>query len=774
MKQEQLKRRILKHVGTREYEPKEVDSLARVLGVAKAEYGDYHEAVKALMKTGRLVMGSSSALTLPEPSGTIVGNFRSNPRGFGFVIPDQANSHGDLYIPEGRAKGAVTGDTVEARVHKKGKRGGKMIFEGSIVRIIERGRSQFVGALCLEMGRWFVRPDGNTLHVPIFIADHKAKEADEGDQVVVEIVQYPDGDKSARGVIVKVLGKEGGPGVDTLSIIHQHGLPEEFPAKVLSDARKVIGGYDPEREAADRDDLRKLTIITIDPDDARDFDDAISIEETKDGLELGVHIADVAHFVRVGGALDDEARKRANSVYFPRHVIPMLPEVLSNGICSLQEGEPRLTKSAFITYDKNGKRKSTRFANTVIRSAKRLTYDQATQIIEGKKGRFGAKIVGLVKQMENLAKRIQKRRIRDGMLVLDLPGVELLFDEQGLPTGVEPTDTSFSHTLIEMFMVEANEVVAEKLTEIGVPHLRRVHPAPEPNAVEPLGRFLTALDLTPIKSMDRNALQGILKKVIGTDASYAVNMAILRSMQQAKYMPDLDGHFALASKHYSHFTSPIRRYPDLTVHRLLDAHLRGKLKKRGKQFAKVPALAECEEMGQHCSETERKAESAERELRLIYVLRLLSKHPGSEHDGVITGVTNFGLFVQLAEYLVEGLIRFQDMVDDWWEVDAGAGCVVGERTGKKYKIGDRLRVAVAGIDISDRKLDLVPIGDGPTRRGKRSTDRRGKPGQGKSQRNSKSAKSAKSAKSSKGQKPGKRSKKRTKTKGSKSGRSKRP
>ncbi len=718
MTPERFKDRIVRHLAKQGYQPQKEPGLARELGIADEEHGDFREAVKALMKTGRIVMGSASALTLPDPARRIVGQFRANPRGFGFLIPDTPNTHGDLFVPPGQTGGALTGDTVAARVLKRGKRDGRMMYEGRIVEIIERGQSRFVGELCRELKRWFVRPDGNTLHVPIFVGDPGAKGARAGDQVVVEIVEYPEENRDARGVIAKILGKRGEPGVDTQSIVYQYQLPLEFPASVTKEAARVVAKYDAEEEARDRDDLRDLTIITIDPDTARDFDDAISITKCARGrLELGVHIADVAHFVKPGSKLDTEARERANSCYFPRLVIPMLPEVLSNGVCSLQEKVPRLAKSAFITYDAKGRRVSTRFANTVIHSAKRLTYDQATKILEGKVGRIPKKAVDLVGQMDSLARTIQKRRLADGSLVLDLPEVEIVFDDEVRPIGVEPEDRAFSHTIIEMFMVEANEVVAELLTELKVPSLRRAHAPPDESSTQPLNRFLRALDLPPVDGMDRRALQPLLDRVKGRPESFAVNLAILRSMERAVYEPSSVGHFALASEDYTHFTSPIRRYPDLTVHRLLDAYLRNTLKTRGRH-ANVPTVTECQDLGIHCSKNERRAEAAERELKQIYILRLLEKHVGDEFDGIITGVANFGVFIQLPEYLVEGLVRFTDMADDWWEVDSDAGCVIGQRTGKRLKIGDVVRVTIAAINLADRKLDLTLAEDSPSKKKK--------------------------------------------------------
>ncbi len=698
--------RILSYIASKAYRPQKLRALARALHIADEEYGDFRAAVKGLIHTGRIVMGSASALTLPEPTGTIVGSMRLNPRGFGFVVPDVPNAHGDLFVPLEHTAGAITGDTVRAKVSKKGKRDGRMIFEGRVVEIITRGRSRFVGELFHEARAWFVRPDGNTLHVPIFVPDASSKGARAGDQVVVEITQYPKPLLDAKGVIVEVLGKRGDPGVDTKSIVRQYGLPEEFDQAVIEAARRAVRDYDPDRAAHGREDLRPRTIITIDPVDARDFDDAISLDVRDDGTyELGVHIADVSHFVRPGTPLDEEARERANSVYFPRHVIPMLPEVLSNGVCSLQQDEPRLTKSAFITYDREGHVLDARFANSLIASTQRLTYEQATQILDGKVGGYPKKVVGLLRDMDKLARIIRQRRLRAGMLVLTLPEAELVFDESGEVSGVVPEVTSFSHTIIEMFMVEANEAVARLFVKLKLPHLRRVHAAPDDSAAESLGRFLKALGFKVPRRIDRGWLQRLLAEMADTPASFAVNMAVLRSLERAEYRPDLIGHYALASEDYSHFTSPIRRYPDLMIHRLLDGYLAGEFDRKRKS-SDVPTFEELAELGGHCSTNERRAEAAERELKLLKILRLLETRIGDHFDGVVTGVTQFGLFIQLSEYLVDGLIRFTDMAGDWWNVDADRGIVVGERSGKTIRIGQAVRVAIARIDLANRSLDL--------------------------------------------------------------------
>ena len=699
--------RILRFIQAKGYRPRQLHELAEAMGVGEAEQGDFHGACKALMKTGRVVLGTRNALMLPAPPGKIVGTFRGNDRGFGFVIPDTPNSHGDLYVPRGQTGDAITGDTVVAGVHRRGKRDGTMMYEGRVVEIVRRGQSRFVGELQRQFRRWFVRPDGNTLHVPILVGDPGAKNAKPGDQVVVEITQYPGPGVDARGVIAKVLGERGRPDVETAGIIEQYQLPGEFSEAVLSETHAAIERFDPKHLAKDREDLRKLTIITIDPVDARDFDDAISLAENADGtVELGVHIADVAYFVREGGALDREARARSNSVYLPRTVIPMLPEALSNGVCSLQERQPRLTKSAFITYDAQGRVLRSRVANTIIQSAKRLTYEQASTILEGKTGRISAKVVSLLRAMETLAKTIRARRLREGMLELELPEVELVHDEDGRVVDVVPADTSFSHKLIEMFMVEANEAVARLLDDLNVPFLSRVHDRPRDLATGNLQKFLAALGHRLPGRADRMALQALLDEVRGRDDGFPVHLAVLRSMKQAEYAPLTIGHYALASEHYCHFTSPIRRYPDLTVHRLLDAYSAGRLT-MDRIPDEVPPRAELTKLGNLCSTNERRAEAAGRELRLVLILRLLEQHIGEEFDGIATGVANVGVFVQLSRYLIDGLLTFDNLPDDWWEVDTTHGCVVGQRSGYRIAIGDRLTVKITRILIPTRRMEVA-------------------------------------------------------------------
>jgi len=708
--------RILRFLAQPGYRPAKLRKLARLMGIAEEEHGEFREAVDALKRVGRVVLGGDSALTLPAAPRHFVGIYRANPRGFGFVVPENTDAHADLFIPPGAALDATTGDTVECDIEQRRGREGKMLA-GRVVRVVQRGHNRFVGELCHENGRWYVRPDGNRLHVPIFVADAGAKSSRAGDQVVVEILTYPAKDRQATGVIVERLGKRGQPGIDVLGIIREHQLRSEFPDEALEVARKAISAFDPEREARQREDLRNETIITIDPDDARDFDDAISLKRLPRGRgaawELGVHIADVSTFVKAGTPLDEEAQLRGNSVYFPRHVIPMLPETISNGVCSLQEGEPRLCKSAFIEYDAEGEVLGARFANTIIQSAKRLTYKQASGIVEGHTGGFSQPVVALMRDMDTLARVIQKRRLAAGQIVLELPETELILDDENRVVDARPADQSFSHTIIEMFMVEANEAVARFLENRDVPFLRRIHPEPDNDGRESLRRFVRVAGHNLPKTIERSDLQKLLAHIKGRPESFAVNLAVLKSMEQAVYSPKKEGHYALASKCYSHFTSPIRRYTDLTIHRSLGELLAGGDGGRGRGGRKTALRRSVDgdgvdllKLGRHLSFTERRAADAERELKTVKILELLGQHVGEKFRGVITGVTNFGMFVQHPRFGIDGLVRHDQMPDDYWITDAASGSIVGQRTRRRFTIGDQVTVEIADVDIGARELNL--------------------------------------------------------------------
>ncbi|MBI5723854.1 MAG: ribonuclease R [Planctomycetes bacterium] len=696
---------ILDFLSGQDYQPLKPRHLARQLGIGDDEYGQFRQAVKMLRDSGRIVLGAHNAMTLPDMPSRITGFFRANPRGFGFVTPQTPNSHGDLFIPAEGRQGAMNGDLVTARIVSRSNREGKTMLAGQIIQIVQRGQNRYVGELQCANNAWFVLPDGTQMTTPIVIRDVSEAGPKKGDKVVVEIIRYGAGGELPVGVIVESLGPGGELEVETRAVIKAHGLTEEFSPAALADARLAIEEFDDADLSGGRKDITDQTIVTIDPPDARDFDDAISLRDAGGGrVQLGVHIADVSHFVAEGGPLDLEARKRSTSAYFPRKVIPMLPEVLSNGVCSLQENQRRFCISAFITYDRDGKVVHTEFAPTVIRSAKRLTYAKAQAIIDGKE-HCEHRVADLLKRMNNLARLIEQRRRKAGMLHLDLPAVELVFDDQNQVADAVPEDNSYTHTLIEMFMVEANEAVGSLLAGLNRPCLRRIHPQPDRADGKQFSAFIRACGHKLPVDMSRHDIQKLLETVKGRPESYAVNLAVLKSFEQAEYSPRLIGHFALASEHYVHFTSPIRRYPDLTIHRLVRQHAQGRLKDRPPED--VSGLVR---LAEDCSAAERRAKAAEDELREVLVLLLLKTRVGEIFDGVITGVANFGIFVQSQKFLVEGLIRLEDLGDDWWEVDARMGQVRGERTGKQFRIGDMMTVQIISVDLARRQLNLSPAG----------------------------------------------------------------
>ncbi|MBW8001636.1 MAG: ribonuclease R [Planctomycetes bacterium] len=703
---ELFKKNIIRLLRHGDYRPVKVGQLARLLGVSDEDYEEFKKAYEQLRQSGRVVTGSRSLVSLPEMSSRVTGTFRANKRGFGFITPLDATSHGDLFVAARDTGGAMNGDTVEARVVKRGHRGLGMRYSGKVVEILERGESKFVGTLLKGASGWIVNCDGGRFAEPISVDDVGAKEAKEKDKVVVEILSYPEGNFLARGVIVEVLGKAGKYESEIKSIIRQYRLPEEFGKGCVDEARAANAGFEAKGDAG-REDITGKVIITIDPETAKDFDDAISIEKVGGGnVELGIHIADVSSFIPVGSALDVEAKERGNSIYLPQKTIPMLPEILSNGICSLQPGQRRFCKSAYITYDKDGNVLSSRFANSLIESTQRLTYVEAEKILRGKIKDVRPEVVELLGAMESLSKVIETRRQKNEMLHLDLPETELVFDKAGQVVDAEPADTSYPHTIIEMFMVEANEAVARLIDGLNVALMRRIHPEPDGLSMKSLSKLIRGFGYRLPREPDRASIQSLLGAVRGTDKELSVNMGVLRSFEKAEYSPVHIGHWALASTHYCHFTSPIRRYADLLVHRVLQCHLDGRIKAAaGKE---VLSEGELKEIGSHITFTENRAESAERELKEVLILGMLSKKIGSKLDCVVSGLAGFGVFVQCKKFGIEGLIQTEDLGADKWEFNQKAHCVTGVRSGYTLRLGEEMTVRIISVNVAARQLNVAP------------------------------------------------------------------
>jgi ribonuclease R len=539
---------------------------------------------------------------------------------------------------------------------------------------------------------------------------------------VVEILSYPTEKYLARGVIIEVLGKAGRYESEIQSIIRQYHLPGEFEEDCIEQAREAATQFNPE-ELNHRDDITDKIIITIDPPDAKDFDDAISLEKNSDGnWVLGVHIADVSHFIEQDSPLDSEAKDRGNSVYLPGKTIPMLPEILSNGICSLQPEQKRFVKSAYLTYDQKGNVVSRSFANSIMCSTQRLTYQKADRILKGHSKDVRPEVIDVLKNMETLSRIIEQRRRKNGMLHLDLPEIQLEMDKSGRVVGAHPADDSYPHTIIEMFMVEANDAVASLLDRLNLAFIRRIHPEPDVLSMKNLAKFLKAFGFSLPRNPDRAAIQDLLAAVKGADCSFAVNLAVLRSFEKAQYAPLHIGHYALASTHYCHFTSPIRRYADLLVHRVLEYYLQ----KRPDSARDVSAGLDLTEIGKHITFTEQRAEGAEKELTTVLILQMLSKKIGEKLDCVVTGLTSFGVFVQSRKFGIEGLIRMGDLGQDYWKYNTKAQCIDGEHSGCCIRLGQAIKVRIVSVNVPARQLNVCPIEPLATAPRQRSKSKAGK------------------------------------------------
>jgi ribonuclease R len=699
-----FKKRIVKLLKHSDYTPVKLSQLAKALGVSSEDYPQFKVAFDQLRQAGHVVIDAGNLVMLPSLAGRIVGTFRANPKGFGFVTPLEPNSHGDLFIPPDATADAMNGDIVVARVKKKGKRAGQMRYTGEIIQILERAQNKFVGTLLKHPDGWIVQPDGASFFEPISVDDVGAKGAKQKDKVVVEILSFPTEKYLARGVIIEVLGKAGHYDSEIKSIIRQYHLPEEFDDECLEQARKVAGRFDGE-QGDGREDITNKTIITIDPPDAKDFDDAIGIEKDSDGnWLLGVHIADVSCFVADDSPLDKEAKIRGNSVYLPDKTIPMLPEILSNGICSLQPGQKRFCKSVYLTYDQKGSVLSRRFANSIISSSQRLTYKEADRVLKGHTKDVKPQVIELLKDMEALSRIIEKRRTKNGMLHLDLPEIELVMDKSGWVVDAHPADTSYPHTIIEMFMVEANEAVASLLDRLNINFMRRVHPEPDVLSMKNLSLLVRAFGYSLPKVPDRTAIQDLLAYVKGRDSSFAVNMAVLRSFEKAEYAPLHIGHYALASTNYCHFTSPIRRYADLLVHRILQYYLQNRVDSAKQQSSGLDLT----EIGKHITFTEQRAEDAEKELMTVLILQMLSKRIGDELDCVVTGLANFGVFVQSKKYGIEGLMQMSDLGPGRWKFNKRSQSITSQ-SGRNIRLGKSMKVSIVSVNVPARQLNVAPV-----------------------------------------------------------------
>ncbi|MCC6418330.1 MAG: ribonuclease R [Gemmataceae bacterium] len=704
---------ILTYLSRKNYVPLKPKALARQLNVPSELYADFRRALRALLQQKRIQVGKNHTVRGVEQHGTASGVYRGTSSGFGFVRPHMVDGavSPDIYIPEGAAGDAATGDEVLVRIRR---RAGKVHGpSGEVIQVTARATRAFVGTYFERHGQGYVRVDGTVFSHSIWVGDPGAKGARPDDKVVLEMLRFPTAeDRRGEGVIIEVLGPRGKPGVDTLSIIRAFGLPEPFADDALAEARRAADAFD-EKELNGREDFTAQLTITIDPADARDFDDAVSlaIDPKSKHWQLSVHIADVAHFCPPGGPLDREARKRATSVYLPQRVLPMFPEIISNSLASLQQGRVRYVKSAMIDYTPAGQRTATRFAEGAIVVRRRFTYDEVSALLadpEKEGAACAPEVVAMVLCMRDLAMLLRRRRMKRGALELNMPEVELDFDEQGRVAGAHFARHDVSHQLIEEFMLAANEAVAEHLGDLGVPFLRRVHTAPDDEKLRAFGEFSRSLGYKVPRHVDRFSLQRILEESADKPDAYAVHYALLRSLKQAVYAPDEEGHYALAIDDYCHFTSPIRRYPDLTVHRILGRWLR-----TGKARSDDTELAA---LGVHCSKMERRADLAERELIKLKMLLYLEDRIGLRLEGIITGVADYGFYAQAAKLPIEGLVHISTLEDDYYYYDETTHSLTGRKTKRRYRLGDRVNVEVVRVDVPRRLLDFRVV---PGKKGRR-------------------------------------------------------
>jgi ribonuclease R len=701
--------------------PLKAKQLAKRLGVDDESYGTFRKAMKRLVKSGKPKKANAipTIARSPERGSTVVGTFRRTTVGTGYVRPKPISPGlppaGEIRIRRGRELDAATGDEVLVRLTKKSTHNGDPA--GDVIEVLERATRTFVGEYFERDGQGLVRIDGTIFSHSVAVGDPGAKGAKPKDKVVVEMVRFPSADDRGEAVVVEVLGPRDKPGVDMLTVIRGLGLPEEFSPEVLAEARAVVDRFR-ETDLGDRTDFTGDTVITIDPVDARDFDDAVGVEidpETGHWL-LTVHIADVGHFAPPGSKLDTEARHRATSIYLPQRVIPMFPELISNGVASLQEGKLRYVKSVRIEYTPSLQIASTEFFNGAIRTAKRFSYEQVQEIFDADTKPTDA-VGRLLKRLRELAGRLRAKRLKRGTLELEMPEAKLEFDDDGRVCGAHFATHDESHRVVEECMLAANEAVARHFGERKIFFLRRVHPSPNPEKLKEFAEFAAVLGYPLRHHEDRFELQRVLRETADKPERAALHFSLLRSLKQATYSPTPEPHYALAMTDYCHFTSPIRRYPDLTVHRLL-----GRWVERKKVSSDE---GELHLLGDHCSKRERRAELAERELVKLKLLGYMAGKVGESFAAVITGVAEYGFFAQCERFPAEGLVHISSLTDDYYRYDDSHRQLVGGLTERRFRLGDQITVVVARVDPVKRQLDFR-VGADASPKANAKTDRKPK------------------------------------------------
>ena len=691
------------------YVPMKLKELAILLQVPKEQRSELKAVMDALEAEGKVHV-SQKGKYLKGAGRTLRGVYQAHPRGFGFVTLEGETD--DIFIPEKETNGALHGDTVELLLtaSPEGKR-----KEGKIVKITERGTAKIVGLYQVAKGKHygFVIPDNQRFLQDIFVPEERAKGAVDGHKVVVELTSYGSDNAKPEGKIVEILGHVNDPGVDIMSIVKSYDLPVEFPEKVMNQAERVPEEVS-DADMAGRKDLREWVMVTIDGEDAKDLDDAVSLTRTEDGKNwiLGVHIADVANYVQERSALDREALHRGTSVYLADRVIPMLPHRLSNGICSLNAGVDRLAMSCIMTVDAKGDVIDHEICESVIRVNERMSYTSVKKILEDHDEEETKRYIDLVpmfEEMEQLAGILRNRRHQRGSIDFDFPESKIMLDEEGHPMEIRSYDRNVATKIIEDFMLLANETVAEEYYWREIPFVYRVHETPDEDKIKKLAILINnfGYSLHISDEVRPGQIQKLLAKIQGTPQETMISRLALRSMKQARYTPENDGHFGLAARYYTHFTSPIRRYPDLQIHRIIKDDLRGRMNEKKMEHYQTILP----EVTRQASETERRAEEAERETIRLKKAEYMEAHIGEVFEGVISGITNWGIYVELSN-TIEGLVHVANMYDDHYDYYEDRYEMVGEHTGKTYKLGETVYVRVIDADCLTRTIDFEMADEG--------------------------------------------------------------
>jgi ribonuclease R len=698
---------LLEQMRERVHHPAATRELLQLLKIPKEERATFRRHLKGLVADGDLILIRGQRFGLPERMDLYVGRLQTHQAGYGFVSPERDTEYGgDIYIPGNQMNDALHGDRVVVRLERV-KQDGRV--EGRIIRVLERAHSALVGRFDQAAhGVGVVVPFDRRVLMDIFIPAGEERGASPGEMVVVEVTRWPTATRGAIGRVTEVLGDIDAPGVDTEIIIRKHGIPDAHAEESIAEALR-LGSSVRDRDLRGRTDFRDLVTVTIDGEHARDFDDAITIEKLPNGhYWLGVHIADVSHYVEEGSALDREAYERGTSVYFPERAVHMFPSELSTGLCSLNPHVDRLVQSCFIEVGRRGEVVRSEFHDGLINSNERMTYTAVNGILTERDPvlleRY-APLVPMFELMRELFGILHAARHRRGSIDFDLNETQLILDSGGMVEAIVALERNVAHRLIEEFMLLANETVASYLEAQEAPTLYRIHESPDPLKVAKFEEFVSTFDLSlgaPLATLRPRHFQKLIEKIAGRPEEKPIAMIMLRTMQKARYAPENTGHFGLAAPSYTHFTSPIRRYPDLVVHRALRAARHALLSADQREAAQE----DLPEVARHTSEMERRADDAERELLQWKKVRFMADKVGDEFEGYITGVAAFGLFAELIEHYVEGLIHISTMADDYYRFVETAHMLQGEHTQKAYRLGDKVLLRVLRVNMDARQIDL--------------------------------------------------------------------